>query len=57
MNHFLKISSMISICRHLLSTPNDPFNRQPLTEDQLIPATELKEKIKQWKQTQKDRNK
>ncbi len=27
------------INRHLLSTPNDPFNRQPLTEEMLKPGT------------------
>jgi hypothetical protein len=27
------------ISRHLLSTPNDPFNRQPLTEEMLKPGT------------------
>eukprot|EP00096_Caligus_rogercresseyi_P011228 TRINITY_DN4351_c0_g1_i1.p1 TRINITY_DN4351_c0_g1~~TRINITY_DN4351_c0_g1_i1.p1 ORF type:complete len:1058 (-),score=361.53 TRINITY_DN4351_c0_g1_i1:325-3498(-) len=37
------------IIRHLLSTPNDPFTRQPLTEEMLKPALELKEKIAQWK--------
>ena len=26
------------ITRHLLSTPNDPFNRQPLTEEMLKPG-------------------
>ena len=30
------------ITRHLLSTPNDPFNRQPLTEEMLKPGTPLK---------------
>ena len=29
------------ITRHLLSTPNDPFNRQPLTEEMLKPGTNL----------------
>ncbi len=28
------------INRHLLSTPNDPFNRQPLTEEMLKPGEE-----------------
>ncbi|XP_040567743.1 ubiquitin conjugation factor E4 B [Lepeophtheirus salmonis] len=37
------------IIRHLLSTPNDPFTRQPLTEEMLKPALELKEKIAEWK--------
>merc|ERR1712083_113337 len=43
------------ITRHLLSTPNDPFNRQPLTEEMLKPDLELKEKINRWKQ-QKSRS-
>ena len=29
------------ITRHLLSTPNDPFNRQPLTEEMLKPGEEF----------------
>lgn len=37
------------ITRHLLNSSTDPFNRQPLTEDMLIPATELKERIAAWK--------
>jgi len=48
-----KICDRKHIIRHLLSTPNDPFNRQPLTEDKLIPATELREKISQWKLDQR----
>ncbi|XP_014666719.1 PREDICTED: ubiquitin conjugation factor E4 B-like [Priapulus caudatus] len=36
------------ILRHLLNSSTDPFNRQPLTEDMLEPATELKEKIVNW---------
>ena len=42
------------ITRHLLSTPNDPFNRQPLTEEMLKPQIELKDRIDRWKQ---DKNK
>ncbi|KAK9882976.1 hypothetical protein WA026_001192 [Henosepilachna vigintioctopunctata] len=37
------------IMRHLLNSSTDPFNRQPLTEDMLIPDLELKEKIHNWK--------
>ncbi|KAH3765468.1 Ubiquitin conjugation factor E4, core [Pelomyxa schiedti] len=33
------------ITRHLLSDSTDPFNREPLTIDQVIPNTELKKKI------------
>ncbi|GMT14366.1 hypothetical protein PFISCL1PPCAC_5663, partial [Pristionchus fissidentatus] len=37
------------IMRHLLSSQTDPFNRQPLSEDQLEPYPELKQKIDAWK--------
>ncbi|VDK51091.1 unnamed protein product [Anisakis simplex] len=36
------------IRRHLLSSQTDPFTRQPLTEDQLVPDEELKQRIKTW---------
>merc|ERR1712110_926894 len=41
-----------NIERHILSTPNDPFNRQPLTEDMLKPDLELKAQIDNWKNEQ-----
>ena len=34
--------------RHLLNSSTDPFNRQHLTADMLIPETELKERIEAW---------
>nr|XP_023019467.1 ubiquitin conjugation factor E4 B [Leptinotarsa decemlineata] len=37
------------IMRHLLNSNTDPFNRQVLTEDMLIPADDLKERIRIWK--------
>ncbi|EFB18352.1 hypothetical protein PANDA_017770, partial [Ailuropoda melanoleuca] len=47
-----------TIARHLLSDQTDPFNRSPLTMDQIRPNTELKEKIQRWlaerKQQQKE---
>ncbi|KAJ5647189.1 hypothetical protein N7490_003561 [Penicillium lividum] len=47
-------SSRMSIDRatirsHLLSDPNDPFNRVPLTIEDVIPDTELKAKIEAFK--------
>ncbi|MDP2435306.1 MAG: hypothetical protein Q8P67_06150, partial [archaeon] len=33
------------ITRHLLSNPTDPFNRTPLSEEDLIPNEELKHRI------------
>ena len=34
--------------RHLLNSQTDPFNRQPLTGDQLVDETELKARIQAW---------
>lgn len=34
-----------NIERHLMSEPNDPFNRAPLTKEQLVPQPELQTKI------------
>merc|ERR1712241_1035842 len=45
-----------NIERHILSTPNDPFNRQPLTEDMLKPDLELKAQIESWKTEQMKKN-
>uniref|UniRef100_A0A8C5I307 Ubiquitin conjugation factor E4 B n=1 Tax=Gouania willdenowi TaxID=441366 RepID=A0A8C5I307_GOUWI len=36
------------ILRHLLNSPTDPFNRQPLTESMLESVPELKERIHSW---------
>ncbi|XP_073731483.1 ubiquitin conjugation factor E4 B isoform X2 [Misgurnus anguillicaudatus] len=36
------------ILRHLLNSPTDPFNRQPLNESMLEPVPELKERIQAW---------
>lgn len=37
-----------TISRHLLSDQSDPFNREPLSMDQVIPNVELKAKIDAW---------
>ncbi|EEZ99810.1 Ubiquitin conjugation factor E4 A-like Protein [Tribolium castaneum] len=37
-----------TIARHLLSDQTDPFNRAPLSMDQVIPNTELAEEIRNW---------
>jgi U-box domain len=37
-----------TITQHLLNDPTDPFNREPLTIDQVQPAEELKERMRQW---------
>lgn len=37
------------ITRHLLNCRTDPFNRQPLSDDQLVPDLELKSRIEAWK--------
>lgn len=38
-----------TIVQHLLSDPKDPFTRQPMTVEDALPQTELKEKIEQWR--------
>ncbi|XP_017108741.2 ubiquitin conjugation factor E4 B [Drosophila bipectinata] len=40
------------ITRHLLNSCTDPFNRQPLTEDMLVPNIELKQRIDAWRKEQ-----
>lgn len=44
-----------TIARHLLSDQSDPFNRSPLTMDQIQPNIELKTEIEKWiKQKRKE---
>ena len=38
-----------TIMQHLLSDPKDPFTRQPMTIDDVVPATELKGQIEEWR--------
>ncbi|KAG8462786.1 hypothetical protein KFE25_004762 [Diacronema lutheri] len=38
-----------AILRHLLSDPTDPFNRTSLTVEQLVPAPELQQQIRDWR--------
>ena len=38
-----------TIRSHLLSDPNDPFNRMPLKIEEVIPNDELRTKIQTWK--------
>ncbi|KAH8412425.1 hypothetical protein KR009_001922 [Drosophila setifemur] len=40
------------ITRHLLNSCTDPFNRQHLTEDMLVPNIELKQRIEAWRREQ-----
>jgi hypothetical protein len=42
------IVERLSITKHLLNDPIDPYNRKPLTKEMLIPQTELKEKIEKF---------
>ncbi|CAG7816871.1 unnamed protein product [Allacma fusca] len=44
-----KVMDRSVIMRHLLNSNTDPFNRQPLSEDMLTEATELKQRIQDWK--------
>lgn len=40
----------LTIKKHLMNDPTDPFNRSPLTIDQVVPQTELKERIDEYRQ-------
>jgi len=42
-----------TIRSHLLSDPTDPFNRAPLKIEDVLPDTELKQKIEEWKKEKK----
>ena len=42
------IVDRITIMKHLLSDNTDPYNRKPLTKEDLVPQTELKERIEQF---------
>lgn len=42
-----------TIRSHLLSDPNDPFNRQPMTIEEVVDDTELKRKIEDFKAERK----
>ncbi|KAA0701456.1 Ubiquitin conjugation factor E4 A [Triplophysa tibetana] len=45
-----------TIARHLLSDQTDPFNRSPLTMDQIRPNEELKQQIMKWLAEHKQKN-
>lgn len=42
-----------TIRSHLLSDQTDPFNRQPMLIEDVVPNTELKEQIRIWKEERK----
>ncbi|KAL7564130.1 hypothetical protein ACA910_021105 [Epithemia clementina (nom. ined.)] len=42
-----------TITQHLLNDPIDPFNRNPMTIDDVKPATELKERMNAWLEEKK----
>jgi len=42
-----------TITQHLLNDPIDPFNREPMTIDNVKPATELKAKMDAWLKEQR----
>lgn len=46
-----------TITRHLLSDQTDPFNRAPLTMDQVIPEAELQRKIQDWMRERREAHK
>lgn len=51
--HLLRFDSFLLFCLRMnvifLSDQTDPFNRNPLRMQDVIPQTELKQTIEQWK--------
>merc|ERR1712059_99029 len=43
-----KIVDRSTIAKHLLSDEKDPFNREPLTLEMVIPEEELRNRIEGW---------
>ena len=43
----------VNIFRHLLSDEHDPFNRDPLTQNELVEDLQLKAKIEEWRANNK----
>ena len=44
----IQVMDRQSITRHLLSDPQDPFSRKPLTVEMLEPNDALREEIEEW---------
>lgn len=42
---------------YYLSDQTDPFNRMPLTLQEVIPATEIKQRIEEWKASKRANSK
>jgi hypothetical protein len=40
---------LVTVEKHLMNEPKDPFNRSPLTIEQVIPRNDIKERIEQYK--------
>ncbi len=43
--------------KHLMNEPKDPFNRDPLTLEQLIPRPDLKARIEEYKDQKRQQKK
>ena len=43
------IIDRMTIVKHLLSDPTDPFNRQPLTKEMIIPQEDLRKRIEEFR--------
>jgi len=49
------IIDRLTIKRHLLNDPHDPFNRAPLTLDQVIPRPDIKKQIDDYRTSKKQK--
>ena len=44
-----------TIVQHLLSDPKDPYTRQPMTIDDVVPDDALRERIEKWKEERRSK--
>merc|ERR1712047_189576 len=48
-----KVVDRTSIAKHLLTSPTDPFNREPMTIGDVKPDENLKKRILEWTEEKK----
>ena len=46
------IIDRLTIKKHLLNDPHDPFNRSPLTLEEVVERPDIKDQIEEWKAIQ-----
>jgi ubiquitin conjugation factor E4 B len=53
--HYSSLSNLSETEQHLLNDPHDPFNRSPLTLEEVVPRPDILTKINTWKQSKRQK--